>query len=94
MLTLMPGAFLLTSQLRADACRSAVSMNPVDSLFTVYEAGTAIVLRAGCYEHLPVRVICICQSYKVAQRLAQLAAKMNGLSIVDYVARSNMQRQR
>lgn len=60
-------------------------INSPDNFFTVYQTTTEIELRTGCDDFSDVRVICTTTSYENARNLAQLAAEMNHLPLVDYV---------
>lgn len=60
-------------------------LNSSDNFFTVYQTKTQIELRTGCDDFGDVRVICTTTSYENARTLAQLAAEMNHLPLVDYV---------
>lgn len=51
-----------------------------------------IELRAGCNDFSGARVICTTTSYENVRDLAQLAAKMNHLPLVDYVSRTTNQK--
>lgn len=61
-------------------------LNSPDNVFTVYQTTTKIVLQAGCNDFFGARVICTTPSYENAKGLAQLAAEMNHLPLVDYVS--------
>ncbi|HIK17964.1 MAG TPA: hypothetical protein IGS53_22120 [Leptolyngbyaceae cyanobacterium M33_DOE_097] len=61
-------------------------LNSPDNFFTVYQTKTEIELRAGCNDFGGTRVICTTTSYENAKGLAQLAAKMNHLPLVDHVS--------
>lgn len=60
-------------------------LDSLDNFFTVYQTTTEIALRTGCDDFRDVRVICTTTSYENARSLAQLAAEMNCLPLVDYV---------
>jgi len=66
-------------------------LNSPNNVFTVYQTATEIKLQAGCDDFGGARVICTTLSYENARGLAQLAAKMNQLPLVDYVSRMTNQ---
>lgn len=54
--------------------------------FTVYQTSTAIELRADCKNSTKVvRVILTSRSYENARAMAEVAAKIHQLALIDYV---------
>lgn len=53
--------------------------------FTVYKTPKTIELRPGCEDYRAYQVIGTCRDYTLAFQLANSAAKLNHLPMIDYM---------
>ncbi|MEC4806261.1 MAG: hypothetical protein SAJ72_18555 [Jaaginema sp. PMC 1080.18] len=53
--------------------------------FTVYRTSKTIELRPGCEDYRTYQVIGTCRDYTMAFQLANSAAKVNHLPMIDYM---------